>query len=341
MQVSVLGAGSWGITLAVLLHGNGHTVRLWEFNEKDARMLDTKRVHDIKLPGVRIPDDIMVTNDLSAVLSGSPYVVCAVPAQYMRNAMKSAAKLLRAPDAESIPGWIIVSKGIEHETGTTLTGVLQQELPGDLEHTLAVLSGPSHAEEVSRNMPTTVVVASWSPGLSESIQNAFSNDTFRVYTNNDVVGVQVAASIKNVIAIATGICDGLGFGDNTRGALLTRGMLEMVRLGKRMGAKETTFTGLAGMGDLVTTCVSPHSRNRKIGELIGSGLSLSEASEKMVMVAEGVETARAVHYLARKYEIDMPITSEVYATLFEDKPAQQAVRDLMSRKVKPERWGVD
>jgi glycerol-3-phosphate dehydrogenase (NAD(P)+) len=341
MNISVLGAGSWGITLAVLLHGKGHRVTMWEYDEADARMLDKERVHTVKLPGIRIPEDITITNTVAHAVHDDSYVVCAVPTQNMRQAMRQVATVLHAHPDTHVHGWIIVSKGIEHSTRSLMTEVLEQELPGDVSRTLAVLSGPSHAEEVSRSMPTTVVVASHNPRLAAHIQQHFTTDTFRLYTNEDVRGVQIAASIKNVIAIATGICDGLGFGDNTRGALLTRGMLEMIRLGKNMGAQEATFTGLAGMGDLVTTCVSKHSRNRRIGELIGSGYSLAQAAEKMVMVAEGVETAKAVYHLAKQYDIDMPITREVYCTLFENKPPQQAVSDLMARKVKPERWGVD
>jgi glycerol-3-phosphate dehydrogenase (NAD(P)+) len=239
----------------------------------------------------------------------------------------------------AVAGWIIASKGIECGTLKLMTEVLAEELPGLSSDKLVVLSGPSHAEEVSRGIPTTVVAASENLVLAERIQKEFSTETFRIYTNTDPRGVELAASVKNVIALAAGICDGLGLGDNTKGALLTRGMAEIVRLGHAMGAEEQTFFGLAGVGDLITTCISRHSRNRNMGELIASGLTLQQALAKMVMVAEGVETAKSTYALAQRYNIEMPITTEVYKTLFEGKPVKEAVRDLMQRESKPERWG--
>jgi glycerol-3-phosphate dehydrogenase (NAD(P)+) len=213
-----------------------------------------------------------------------------------------------------------------------------EEIAGLKEEKVVVLSGPSHAEEVSRGIPTTVVAAAKSPALAIKIQQEFSTETFRIYTNTDVAGVELAASVKNVIALAAGISDGLGLGDNTKGALLTRGMVEMIRLGKEMGAEEQTFFGLAGIGDLITTCISRHSRNRKMGELIASGLSLKEALGKMVMVAEGVETTKSVYQLAKKFGIEMPITVEVYKALFENESPKQAIKNLMMRQFRPERW---
>jgi glycerol-3-phosphate dehydrogenase (NAD(P)+) len=237
-----------------------------------------------------------------------------------------------------VEGWIVASKGVECETLKLMSDVLMEEIPGLTEAKVVVVSGPSHAEEVSRGIPTTVVAASKNPALAIKIQQGFSTETFRIYTNSDVVGVELAASVKNVIALAAGISDGLGLGDNTKGALLTRGMVEMIRLGKKMGAEEQTFFGLAGIGDLITTSISRHSRNRKMGELIASGLTLTEALSKMVMVAEGVETTKSVYRLAQKFDIEMPITVEVYKTLFENESPRQAIKNLMMRQFRPERW---
>ncbi|MBD3240222.1 MAG: NAD(P)H-dependent glycerol-3-phosphate dehydrogenase [Chitinivibrionales bacterium] len=337
MNITILGAGSWGIGLATLLHQRDHTVALWEFDKKEAETLHKRRESPNKLPGVYIPDSIDITSDLTKALAVAEYAVCAVPAQSMRSAMKQVAQATDATRREEIHGWIIVAKGIEVETLSLMSDVVLEELPGLDISRIAVLSGPSHAEEVARHIPTTVVAASKNHELARTVQEEFSTETFRIYTNDDVVGVELAGSVKNVIALAAGVCDGLGLGDNTKGALLTRGLLEMTRLGKRMGAREETFSGLAGMGDLITTCISRHSRNRKFGELIGSGLSMKDALKQMVMVAEGVETTRSVYDMARKHDVDMPITEQIYLTLFEGKSAREAVRDLMTREAKPER----
>jgi glycerol-3-phosphate dehydrogenase (NAD(P)+) len=338
VNIGILGAGSWAIALAVLLHKKGHQVRMWEFNPKDAEMLRAKREHSVKLPGIIIPDEIEIMNEIPAVVNPSDYIVCAVPSQTMRTTMKALKAAVSPEKIASISCWVIVAKGIEINTLKLMTEVILEELSEVKENALVVLSGPSHAEEVSRNIPSTVVAASTDIMLAETVQNAFSTDTFRIYTNTDVRGVELAGSVKNVIALAAGICDGLGFGDNTKGALLTRGIVEMMRLGKKMGADVSTFSGLAGIGDLITTCISKHSRNRKMGELIASGLSLQEALSRMTMVAEGVETARSAYQLALKYDIEMPITQEVYKTLFEGKNAKLATRDLMQREAKPEWW---
>lgn len=337
MNIGILGAGSWAISLGVLLYKRHHNICMWEFNKDDARILAEKREHEVKLPGITIPESIKITNDITEPFISSDYIICAVPAQTVRATMKLITKSIDSTTIDSIKTWIIVSKGIECSTLSLLSNVIIDEQPNVTNDKIVVLSGPSHAEEVSRDIPTTVVAASTNNDLAVEIQNQFSTESFRIYTNNDVVGVELCASVKNVIAIAAGICDGLGFGDNTKGALLTRGMVEMARLGKRMGADEMTFSGLAGFGDLVTTCISRYSRNRKVGELIASGLSLEEALKKMTMVAEGVETTKSVYLLARKYEIEMPITTEVYRTLFEGKSPLDAVRDLMKRQFKPER----
>ncbi len=336
MRIGVLGAGSWAIALTVLLHKRGHQICMWEFNPKDADMLKQKREHPVKLPGIRIPDEVEIVNDITATVKGSEYIICAVPSQTMRSTMKSIAQLCSVKEISSIQGWVIVAKGIETDTLKLMTDVLLEELPQITSDRLLVLSGPSHAEEVSRNIPTTVVAASENRELALKIQENFSTETFRIYTNNDIRGVELAGSVKNVIALAAGISDGLGCGDNTKGALITRGIAEMMRLGRKMGAQESTFSGLAGIGDLITTCISRHSRNRKMGELIASGLTLEEALSKMTMVAEGVATTRSVYQLAEKLGIEMPITAAVYSLLFEGKDARLMAKELMGRELKTE-----
>jgi glycerol-3-phosphate dehydrogenase (NAD(P)+) len=337
VKIGILGAGSWAIALSVMLHKRGdHEVRMWEFNPRDAGMLREKREHPIKLPGIHIPEAIAIDNDIPLTLSTSECIICAVPSQTMRSVMKSVTASVPPEALDRIQYWVIVAKGIETSTLKLMSDILLDEIPGLDASKIVVLSGPSHAEEVSRELPTTVVAACADLGRATLIQEAFTTTTFRIYTNTDVRGVELAGSFKNVIALAAGICDGLGFGDNTKGALLTRGIVEMMRLGRKLGARESTFSGLAGIGDLITTCISRHSRNRRMGELIASGLTLDEALGKMTMVAEGVETTRSVHDLAREHGIEMPITQEVYRTLFEGKSARLAVRDLMVRESKPE-----
>jgi glycerol-3-phosphate dehydrogenase (NAD(P)+) len=339
VNITILGGGSWGIALAVLLSGKNHSVRMWEFNPKDADMLREKREHRLKLPGIILPPQVHISSDIRDALDSAEVVLCVVPSQTMRNTCRTLVASVPKPALDAVQAWIIASKGIECGTLKLMTEVLAEEIPGLSSDKLVVLSGPSHAEEVSRGIPTTVVAASENQRLAQRIQKEFSTETFRVYTNADPRGVELAASVKNVIALAAGICDGLGLGDNTKGALLTRGMAEIVRLGHKMGASEQTFFGLAGVGDLITTCISRHSRNRNMGELIASGLTLAQALDKMVMVAEGVETAKSTYALAQRYNIEMPITTEVYKTLFEGKPVKEAARDLMIREPRPERWG--
>jgi len=336
VRIGILGAGSWAIALAVLLHKRGHHICMWEFNPKDAEMLQQKREHPVKLPGIRIPDDVEIVNDITAAIKNSEFIICAVPSQSMRSTMKRVAQLCSVKEISSIQGWVIVAKGIETDTLKLMSDVLLEELPQITSDKLLVLSGPSHAEEVSRDIPSTVVAASENRELALKIQENFSTETFRIYTNDDIRGVELAGSVKNVIALAAGISDGLGCGDNTKGALLTRGIAEMMRLGRKMGAQESTFSGLAGIGDLITTCISRHSRNRKMGELIASGLTLQEALSKMTMVAEGVATTRSVHQLAEKLGIEMPITAAVYGLLFEGKDARSMAKELMGRELKTE-----
>ncbi len=336
MRIAILGAGSWAIALSVMLEKKGYDVAMWEFNERDARMLAQRREHPAKLPGITIPAGVCITNSVAEAVEKADYIICAMPAQVTRGALKVLIGAAQRPAYERAKAWIIVSKGIECGTLKLMSEVLLDEVPGLAESKIVILSGPSHAEEVSSGIPTTVVAASTNSALAEQIQAHFSTETFRIYTNNDPLGVQLCGGVKNVIALAAGICDGLGFGDNTKGALLTRGMAEMARLGTKMGAHQSTFAGLAGFGDLITTCISRHSRNRNMGELLASGMSLEEASRAIVMVAEGVETTKSVYQLALKFDIEMPISAEVYRALFEGKPPLKAVKDLMLRQAKPE-----
>lgn len=338
MNIAILGAGSWAIALSVLLRKKNHTVKMWEFNEAVAAKLAIERELPSKLPGILIPPEVTITADIAAAVAGASIVVAAVPAQTMRATMKRLAASLPEERLGAIDGFVVVAKGIEINTLKLMSDVLLEELPGMTVNRIAVVSGPSHAEEVSRDILTAVVAASESQSLARTVQEAFSTDTFRVYTNPDMRGVELSGSVKNVIAIAAGMCDGLGLGDNTKGALLTRGIAEMMRLGRKLGAQPSTFSGLAGIGDLITTCTSRHSRNRRMGELIASGLKLEEALGKMTMVAEGVETTKSVYALARKLDIEMPITQEVYKTLFEGKNVRLAARELMIRESKPEWW---
>ncbi len=337
MKIGILGAGSWAIALAVLLDGKKHDVTLWEYDQKSADLILEHREHPVKLPGVHIPESVKISTSMIDAVNESELVVIAVPAQFVRSTMKAVASQIDSSVISAVNGWVIVAKGIENDTNALLTDVITQEVSEISMSEIGVLSGPSHAEEVGRGIPTTVVAASENNELAEKMQEAFTTETFRVYTNNDIVGVELAGSVKNVIALAAGACDGLGFGDNTKGALLTRGMVEMARLGHAMGASEHTFSGLAGLGDLITTCFSKHSRNRKVGELLASGLTLEQVLEQMTMVAEGVTTVKSVYAIAQERGIEMPITTEIYNVIYKGKNATQAVMDLMSRDKKPER----
>ncbi|HID96451.1 MAG TPA: NAD(P)H-dependent glycerol-3-phosphate dehydrogenase [Candidatus Latescibacteria bacterium] len=340
MNIAVIGAGGWGTTLAILLHENGNLVRLWEFDPGYARQMVKTRHNPAFLPGVRIPEEILISSDMAEVLSGSNMVVFAVPSEFMRDVAKKAAPCF-AEDAglacEVSPLVVSVAKGIENETLRRMSEVLAEELPVKPDQIVA-LSGPSHAEEVSRKIPTTVVAASSSLEFAGKVQSTFMTSTLRVYTNRDIVGVELGGSLKNVIALAAGICDGLGFGDNTKGALITRGLAEITRLGVAMGADPLTFAGLSGMGDLITTCISRHSRNRYVGEQIGQGRRLNEILAGMKMVAEGVRTTRSAFQLSRKMGVEMPITEKVYRVLFQNEDPKIAVAELMTREAKPEVW---
>lgn len=327
-DVGVLGAGSWGTALSVLLHDNGHHVTIWSIDESEVKMLNEKREHELKLPGVRLADDMIITGDLKSAVRGKDFLVLAVPSPFTRG----TARKMKPYVAE---GQIIVdvAKGIEESTLMTLSRQIEEEIP---QADVAVLSGPSHAEEVGRKLPTTCVIGAKSKKTAEYLQAMFLSRVFRVYTSPDILGIELGGSLKNVIALAAGIADGLGYGDNTKAALITRGIAEISRLGVKMGGKIESFTGLTGIGDLIVTCASVHSRNRKAGYLIGQGRTMQEAMDEVKMVVEGVYSAKAAARLAKKYEVSMPIVDEVNAVLFEGKSPAQAVDDLMLRESRSE-----
>lgn len=335
LKVAVIGAGGWGTALAILLHGNGHEVRMWEFRPEVAKLLATERENRHLLPGVPIPPEIHITADLQAAAEDAELIVVAVPSHTMRQVARQLCSV------QAIKSALVVSatKGIENDTLLRMTEVLLQEIPGLAEERVVALSGPSHAEEVSRGIPTAVVCASSCAESARVAQQVFMNRTFRVYTGSDVIGVELGGALKNVIAIAAGICDGAGFGDNTKAALQPRGLVEIVRLGVKLGANPLTFAGLTGMGDLIVTCMSKYSRNRYLGEQIGKGRTLQQVLSDMVMVAEGVRTTSSAYQLSLRHNVEMPITTEVYRILFEGKNPRTALEDLMTRDAKVEAWG--
>lgn len=327
-KVSVLGAGSWGTALSLLLCKNGHEVTLWSALEDEVRMLCEKREHESKLPGVRLPEDMKITADLEDSLQDPDVAVLAVPSPFTRSTAHRMAPFVKK-------GQIIVNvaKGVEEHTLMTLSEIISEEIP---QADVCVLSGPSHAEEVGKGLPTTCVVSAEKRETAEYLQGIFMSPVFRVYTTPDILGVELGGALKNVIALAAGTADGLGYGDNTKAALITRGIAEISRLGTKMGARAETFYGLSGIGDLIVTCASVHSRNRKAGYLMGKGYTMQEAMDEVKMVVEGVYSARAAKSLAEKHQVEMPIIEEVNKVLFEDKPAADAVRDLMLRDKKVE-----
>ena len=327
-KVGVLGAGSWGTALSILLHDNGHQVTIWSIDEKEVAMLNEKREHATKLPGVKIPEDIVITNEMEKAITGKDFMVLAVPSIFTRG---TAAKM--KPYVAENQIIVDVAKGIEESTLMTLSQQIEQEIP---QADVAVLSGPSHAEEVGRKLPTTCVIGAKSKETAEYLQSMFISKVFRVYTSPDILGIELGGSLKNVIALAAGIADGLGYGDNTKAALITRGIAEIARLGVKMGGKIESFVGLTGIGDLIVTCASAHSRNRKAGYLMGQGKSMQEAMDEVQMVVEGVYSAKAAAKLAKKYEVPMPIVDEINKILFEGKDPKQAVDDLMLRESKIE-----
>lgn len=326
-NISIIGGGSWGIAIAVLLHKNGHKITVWSKLEAEITMLKEDHEHKM-LPGIKLADDMIFTTDAKEAVEGKDMLVMAVASAYTRSTAKLLSDLIA-------PGQIIVNvgKGIEENTLLTLSEIIEEEIP---QAQVAVLSGPSHAEEVGRGIPTTIVVGAKKKATAEYIQNLFMNDVFRVYTSPDLLGIELGGSLKNVVALAAGIADGLGYGDNTKAALITRGITEIARLGVAMGARFETFCGLTGIGDLIVTCASMHSRNRRAGILIGQGKTMQEAMDEVKMVVEGVYSAKAAMQLAEKYQVQLPIIEQVNQVLFEGKPAAEAVKDLMLRDKKIE-----
>lgn len=331
LGICVIGAGSWGTTLAVHCSWRGHAVTLWEKFEELASRLAKERENRTYLPGVEIPGDIQITNDLGVLGRGFDIVIFAVPSKYIRGVARESARHFTGE-----PVVVSATKGLEYGSLKSVSQVLEEELEISPTGRIVVLSGPSHAEEVSRRLPTTLVSASRDSGAAHTVQDALIATHLRIYTNEDVIGVELGGALKNTIAIASGICGGLGYGDNTTGALLTRGIAEISRLGVAMGADPITFSGLSGIGDLITTCISRHSRNRHVGVELAKGRTLEDILAGMVMVAEGIETTRAAVVLARRHGIEMPITEQVHSVLFEGKDPKLAVDELMLREPKRE-----
>lgn len=331
MKVCVLGAGSWGTALAILLHNNGHQVYLWGRPEDGVSKIITEGENKRFLPGVSVPGGMKPTTDLNDAIRDAQLVVMAVPSQAVRQ-MAEGIKNILAPDSYLVN----VAKGLEISTAQRMSQVTEDVLGKDIRERYAVLSGPSHAEEVARNLPTAVTVAASRRNTAFYVQDAFMGPDFRVYTNPDVAGVELGGALKNIIALGTGIARGLGYGDNTTAALLTRGLTEIVRMGEALGGNPLTFAGLSGIGDLVVTCGSRFSRNFRAGFLIGQGKSLEEAMDEIGMVVEGAHTTRVVNKLAAEMKIDMPITSACYNVLYRKKPPREEVGVLMRRQKKNE-----
>ena len=323
MKITVVGSGGWGTALAVMLSKNGNDVTLWSFEKQEFERLNNDRENRAFLPGVLFPEGLKCTDDLS-LAEESEIVVMAVPSFAVRA---TAAKLSEYITDKHIV--VNVAKGIEKETTKRLSEIIKEELSAKSE--IVVLSGPSHAEEVGRGVPTAIIATSRSKKAAETVQDVFMNENFRVYITDDIIGVELGAALKNVMALAAGICDGLGLGDNSKAALMTRGLAEMVRLGLALGGKEETFSGLAGLGDLIVTCMSMHSRNRRAGILIGEGTPTDKALEKIGAVVEGYYATQSAIRLAKRVGVEMPITAEVYRILFEGADAKESLVKLMAR----------
>ncbi len=330
MRISVLGAGSWGTALAIVLHSNGHEVTLWEYKKGYFSTLKRTRENKVYLPKIKIPKEIIITNSLKEGCTNQHMIVLAIPSQFIRSVLAKVKKF-NLNDATLVS----VAKGIEKDTLFTVSQIIEDELKVDPKN-IGVLSGPSHAEEVAKKIPTAVVAASSNKDTAQQIQAAFMTSYFRVYYSTDLLGVELGGALKNVIAIGAGIIDGAKFGDNTKAAIMTRGIAEISRIGLAMGAQAKTFSGLSGIGDLIVTCMSKHSRNRYVGEQIGSGKKLKAVLKSMKMVAEGVATCESAYQLARRNDVSTPIVDAVYDALFLDKDPVKGTYDLMSRDMKSE-----
>lgn len=330
-KIGVIGAGSWGTALTVLLNSNGHQVTVWSAIEDEIKMLQQEREHKDKLPGVALAESIQFTTDLQEAIAGKDILVLAVPSPFTRSTSKRMKEFV-----EENQIIVNVAKGIEEDSMKTLTEIIEEEIP---QAVVTVLSGPSHAEEVGKGLPTTCVVGAKDEKTAEYIQETFMNSVFRVYTSDDILGIELGGALKNVIALAAGVADGLGYGDNVKAALITRGISEISRLGVAMGGRKETFGGLTGIGDLIVTCASVHSRNRKAGMLIGQGYTMEEAMKEVKMVVEGVYSAKAALQLSKKYNVELPIIEQVAAVLFEGSEPKDAVDALMGREKKSELEG--
>ncbi len=331
MRISVLGAGSWGTALSIILQSNGHDVTLWEYKSGYFSTLKRTRENKIYLPKVKIPKEILITNSLKEGCENQHMIILAIPSQFIRSVLVNAKKYDLSDKT-----LVSVAKGIEKDTLFTVSQIIQDELPNIESKNIGVLSGPSHAEEVARKIPTAVVSASTELDTAKQIQAAFITSYFRVYHSTDLIGVELGGALKNVIAIGAGMVDGAQFGDNTKAAIMTRGIAEISRIGVEMGAMPETFSGLSGVGDLIVTCMSKHSRNRYVGEQIGSGKKLKSVLKSMQMVAEGVATCQSTYELARLHNVKTPIVDAVYGALFLDKDPIKATYDLMARDMKSE-----
>lgn len=332
-NVSVIGAGSFGTSLAVLLHRNGHKVTVWARNPEEVERISREREHKSKLPGVKLPEDMVFTSDLKMAAEEKDFLVFAVPSTAVRSVARNIRPFVK--DGQII---VDVAKGIEESTLMTLSQQLEEEIPNA---NVAVLSGPSHAEEVGRSLPTTVVIGANDKKTAEYLQEMFMNEVFRVYISPDKMGIEIGGALKNVIALAAGIADGMGYGDNTKAALITRGIAEISRLGVAMGGAHESFSGLTGIGDLIVTCASIHSRNRKAGYLMGQGKSMQEAMDEVKMVVEGVYSTKAAVKLGEKYNVSLPIVNKVNEILFQGKDPREAVNELMLRDSKAEHMAVE
>lgn len=328
VRIGVVGGGSWGSALAILLNNNDHEVHIWMRDKKQVELIRETRENKKYLPNIKIPKEINISDDIEEVIYGKDLLVLAVPSHGIRKVLEENRKHFNKKQV-----LVNVAKGIENDTLYRVSQIVKEILP---ENPYAVLSGPSHAEEVAMNMPTTVVSASVEKKVAEYVQDVFMSPTFRVYTNTDVIGVELGGALKNVIALGAGISDGLGYGDNTKAALMTRGIVEIARLGEKLGGNIITFAGLAGIGDLIVTCTSMHSRNRKAGILIGKGMEIDDVIETVGMVVEGIKTTKSAYELAKKHDIDMPITEEIYDVIYNNKDVKSSVINLMLRDKKHE-----
>ncbi len=327
-KIAIIGGGGWGTALALVLAENNHSVSVWEYDSQQVKNLIRDKENKKFLPGVKLPENIMFTNDLEDTVADKEYLLTVVPSHVVRDICEKLKSIKSRPQKI-----ITATKGIENKSLKRMSEIIQDLLEPD---EIAAISGPSHAEEVARKIPTVIVVGALHRTFAVSVQKLFNNSRFRVYYSTDILGIELGGALKNVIAIAAGICDGAGFGDNTKAALITRGIVEISRIGKALGAENETFSGLSGLGDLIVTCASRHSRNRYVGEQIGLGKSLKDVLDEMDMVAEGVKTTASAYELVKKVNVEAPITNEVYKVLFMNKNPLQALNDLMTRELKAE-----